>query len=236
VTFVPHIRLTMSGLLGDGTDMFSMSLSLRRQAPSTWVQWLEAGGADDDTMEAWRDACVAWFGSLDAHISNRAALKRIKIAYISADGTYGAAPTEYAVNQVGIYGPVAQPHPWNVALAVTLGTDADLERVKGRIFLPLPAVTLDDVTDMILASEANEIRDGVVSLINDIADAPGPDLEDFRVVVASQGRHNANGSVRVPPGNHDVQRVQVGRRLDTQRRRQNKVPEAYSSWAAVDQV
>lgn len=233
--FDRHVRLTMSGTIGDGSEIFSMGLSLAQQSQDWLSDALIPDFPSNDIADDWRGACVAFWTGAVAPVTATAHLKRITIAQIGTNGRYEHAPKEYAVNYNGGYGGTAK-WPWQVSLAATLETDADLGRVKGRFYLPCPDGVLDPNTDLIDVATAEGLRNATVTLINDLADQPGVDLADWRVVVASTGRRNANGTQRLAPGNFDVQRVNVGRRLDIQRRRANKVSETRTADAAVNQV
>lgn len=241
MTFVPHIRLSMLGDLPAG-EQFSCSLSLVPQGdqwqtlligalagvdPEAAVDYAIENYVDQVALNDIRDDCVAFWARSGSMIHSTAVLKRVKMATIGADGTYRGHAVEAAANQPGqpINGGV--PLPSNVARKTTLLTNGDLGRVKGGFFLPaLTTWGYDHATQLFSTEIVQGVQASVVQLINDLENAPGFDAEGFRVVVASQGRHNPDGSVRRPPTNHDVIGVSVGRRTDTQRRRLNKVSEA----------
>lgn len=234
MTFVRHLRVTLAGTLGDGREIFSYGLSLARQNASWLGDLLAPDFPDSVYTDDWRDKCIDFHQSA-AKIRTNAHLKRITIAQIGPDGRYEHAPAEYAVNNSGGYisGSVM---PWQTSLAVTLHTKGDLERVKGRFYLPSPATSVDPDTDLIPTADAESYRDAAVGWINAMGDQPGLDILDWRVVVASQGRHNPNGTVRAAPANYDVEAVSVGRRLDVIRRRANRATEARVAKVDTSQV
>lgn len=229
--YEPHIRMTMLGVIGTAGEIFSMGIALdrhpRTNAPGAGALWDDLLGAkpNEGVFTAWRDNVTAWFARPETRIRNHAVLKRVKFASIGADGLYTDAPKEYEVNVAG--GQVGQPvFPNQVALAVTLGTDGDLGRVKGRVYQPAPGFTLLDSTGAIQNGQEAEPAGSMDQLLTDLGNQPGIDILDLVPVVASQGRRNSNGTIRVPAMNHPIVRVACGRVLDTQRRRRNKLQEA----------
>jgi hypothetical protein len=234
MTFKRHIRISLQGTLGDGREIFSFGISMQSFV-DTWLEDLITPDFPPDAItDDWRDHCVDYFSSA-CKIRNNAHLRRITIAQIGPDGHYEHAPKEYAPTVDGGYltGVVM---PFQTALAVTLETDGDLGRVKGRFYLPTPATVCDANTDLISVGDAEGYRDATVSWLNAMSNSVGFDVPDWRVVVASQGRHNANGTVRVGPQNHEVKRVNVGRKLDVIRSRANRATESRTSDAAVNFV
>lgn len=234
MTYLRHMRLTLSGTLGDGSDMFSFGLSMYPNQDRL-TEWLLPSFITDDEADNMRADCISFWQDARNGIGSNAHLKRIKFAPIGTDGKYAAAPKEFGVDLAGPVG-IGDLHPWQVSTAVTLETDADLTRVKGRIFLPVPRVGFDANTDLVPVGWSDDVTASVVSWINALANDPGIDFADWRVCVSSQGRHNSDGSQRLGPGNYDVQRVHTGRRLDVQRRRANKVGENVHNRSAVNQV
>lgn len=231
--YKPHARITASGLIGAEGEQFSYSLSMR-DANEDEIDWL---GLKDATPDDWDNVCDAvksFHARASSRIHSLARLKSVKVAFIGDDGRYTDPPFEVACDIPGGWADTALPYQCSVA--VTLLTDADLGRVKGRFYLPMPSVGWNATTDLITVGDAELIRDSTVQLINEMSNAPGYDSVDLRVCVPSQGRHNDNGTVRLPKGNHDVQAVKIGRLIDTVRSRRNQLRENYTAAAAVDQV
>lgn len=242
--YQPHLRLSMTGTIPDG-EIFSIGVAL---VPDN-APW--AGLATDIArmeyldafMEAPADAffpdlvtdCSSYFGAAETEIFQSVVLKRVKLASIGTEGTYLGTPREAAVNVPGgrsDFGAQLMPH--QIARKVTLETDADLGRVKGGFYLPgVSTYEFDPVTNLHSAASAARVRDRTKQFLDGLNNVPGVDTYSFRVVIASQGRHNKNGTLRLPPGNHPVERVNVGRRVDVQRRRANKHSEARITDAAL---
>lgn len=229
----------MSGTLNGG-EVFSMNMSLVPQGDQWQTVLIGAlGGADlDDTvdyaianyvdevqMQDLADDCAAWFASENARILSIAHLTRVRLATILSSGKYAGAATEVAVNASGFHTPTG-PALNQISRKVTLLTNGDLGRVKGGFYIPAPNTADMWVTDQLdNAEKVSQVQASVITLINNIENGPGWDAEGYRVVVASQGRHNHDGTVRRPPTNHDVVGVSVGQRFDVQRRRANKIGE-----------
>lgn len=225
----PHVRLTLQGDLPDG-EMFSCSVSLigsdddSVDAPNEAVNTSEFAS---DLGAVCRDAATGFWLNETNGIHARAVLKRVKLAPIGADGLYSGPPREYAVNTVPFQTGIPQ-HPHQMARKVTLETDADLGRIKGGFYLPLPhRGGWSETTNLYDAESTANVRNAVNGFLNNLEDGLGllNDISWF-VVIASAGRHNKDGSLRVAPGLHKVKRVNVGRRIDVIRRRANKLSEA----------
>jgi hypothetical protein len=225
----------MGGRLGGalGPEIFSCSFALDRKggSPGALSPFLDPNNA------YWTDLatdCSAYFARALTHIHLDAVLTKVKIAAIGADGKYTSAPVEKLVNTPGGWATaLGSPRmPNSVACKVTLKTNADLGRVKGGFYLPLPALTV--ATDGRWVDAGNEeIEASTKTFIDDINNAPGADVLGVNVVVASQGRKNADGTVRLAPGNHPVLSVGVGRVPDTIRRRRNKLVEEHDFTAVA---
>lgn len=245
MTHVPHLRLTMAGDLGTSGEIFSMSLSLRPDI-SAWEEAINEAAQlavltniliDSDADERFADIvadCVAYFGDSDTELQYWARLRRVKLAAINAAGHYSAAPLESAVDVRGFHS-ASPPGPHQVARKVTLETDGDLGRIKGGFYLPMPTLLNFTVeTNLFTAASAGFVQGRTSQFISDLNNVPGLDGTAFKVVIASQGRHNKDGSVRQGPSLQDVKRVNVGRRADVIRRRANKLSEARIADSTVE--
>lgn len=246
-TWKPHLRLTMSGTLGTSGEIFSCSLSLEPNA-GTWqdivltvldhssfgpfMGMVEADGWEDMVADV-----VNFWARPASDICAHARLKMVKLAAIGPDGLYAAAPLEAARDVPGANAEAAWAPPFQISRKVTLETDGDLGRIKGGFYLPAPATlgggNFDSGSGLWAIVSTEAVRGSVVQLLNDLANEPGLDAHDIRPVVASSGRHNKNGTVRLGPTNPEIKRVNIGRRPDVIRRRANKTSEARLADAAV---
>lgn len=234
----PHYRLTMSGSLG-AVEQFSMSLALRPDedafralvdpfARAVYMRDLilgvPMGGLFDDIVAD----CSAWFSSASVRIRDIARLTKVKLASIDDTGHYNAPPREAAVSVYGgSLAGTAQAH--QVSRKVTFLTAGDIGRVKGGFYIPAPSTEeFDPATGQWSSGSTETVENRTRDLVDDLNNVPGIDVHSFKVVIASAGRHNDDGSVRVGPQLHDVTAVSVGRRADVIRRRANKISEARS--------
>jgi hypothetical protein len=194
-------------------------------ASQTINSWLGLGPLDAQHDDIVND-CVAWFGRTATALMQAAVLKSVKIAPIGADGLYLGSPIEREVSQNGAI--VAQSLddilPNVTAVKCTLHTAGDLGRVKGGFYAPLPGLNLQSDARW-SDTDVNAMRGSLSTLIANLNNAPGIDYQDLVVVVASQGRHNKNGSVKFGPANYPVTGVSVGRVPDVVRRRRNRQSE-----------
>lgn len=230
MTFDPHVRLTLSGTLPDD-EIFSCSLSMTiDNAPLGDLQAALAGGITGAQMDDIQADCTSFWSRSGTHICDDARLKRITLASIDENGHYGGVPLERAVDSGGFHTGSGSRWPHQISRKVTLETDGDLGRVKGGFYLPRPANDgWDSTTNLWDVATTQAVRDSVKTFLDDLNNSPGFDILGFKVCVASQGRRQGT----IPPTNWEVKRVNVGRRVDVQRRRANKLSEARVADAAL---
>lgn len=231
MTYVPHARIVMSGEIGGATgEIFSMTINVAADATPSL-----GGGFDLDLARATDVAtdCAAWFNRSGTGISNVAVLKQTKVSQINAAGKATGEIFKIAQNVAGSQ-LAGSCGPWQVAQKVTFHTLGDNGKVKGGFYVPCPSlVELDRGSSLWSAAAADAARVSLDLLVEAINDQPGMDSNGFVVIVASQGRRNPDGTLRVQPANYAVQSVSVGRRPDVIRRRANKVSEARGALAVI---
>lgn len=239
-----HVRLTLMGTLPAG-ELFNCTLSLKGVRdglpdpdPVDAIDYdLELGGVipvpgSTSAMTRVSQAVQSFWSAPTAHIGATAILKTIRFAPIGDDGKYLAASKDVTCNVAGAETIASNQPPNQIARKVTLESDGDLGRVKGGFYLPQPSLDgYDRGQQLAAAYMADNVRNRVAEMLGDIESNEVTDPFHWRVVIASAGRHNKDGSLRRPPTLHDVTGVTVGRRLDVQRRRANKVAEARNSLA-----
>lgn len=233
-----HVRLTMLANLPAG-ELASMNVSLKPvlnnfpdPAPEDAIHMNPRLPFVDSWVERLKTACVAFYGRGTSGFADSTALVRVKVASIDANGHYSSAPVEWAVNQAGGVGGTLFPN--QIAHKVTLHTDGDLGRVKGGFYLCARTTTEWDSAAQLLGGVTWDLRkDSIGEFLEDLEDESVVDGFRWRVVVASSGRHNPDGTVRRPPTLHDVTGFTLGRRLDVQRRRANKISEARGAARAI---
>lgn len=226
MTYAPHIRLQFGGSLFV-TEQWSCSLNMRIGAQNVdptsivldlWEQWTR------DNIEDLAADVRTWHESAEARNSQAARLEYVKANVIGPDGRY-RNPGE----TVGIFytGTDRQPGSRTPGLAqdtvcVSLLTDVTRGRAsRGRFYPPTGQMTPDAQTGRISAGEVEGVVLGAQQLLDNLANQPGIDANNPRVVVASE--------LGSPGPQRDVTSVAVGNVVDTQRRRRKDLPEAYTS-------
>jgi hypothetical protein len=223
--------VTASGTLPGG-EIFSFGIALGRPG-------LIDGGAAvlllDPNDTVWgdvRDDVEAYWQSVP--IASGARLMNVRIAPIGGDGKYSGPAVDKPVNgatgRAGNW--TGSTVPNQIALAATLHSAADLGRVKGRFYLPLPGAPVG-ADGRIGEGDRDSYETAASNFVNNLGNQPGLDVLDLRPVIASQGRRNSDGSVKIGPANHVVTAVSVGRTLDTVRRRRNSLSEFRGTPTAV---
>jgi|EndMetStandDraft_3_1072993.scaffolds.fasta_scaffold85035_2 hypothetical protein len=205
-----HLYLQWGGKL-PGSEVWSCGL---RMAIT------DAGGASNDPagmIAAVTAAVQAFHVDVRTQISPRALLSFVKLNYIDPTGHYAEDTTyQSLLADIPGGGTVGLTPPNQVAWAVSLVTGYSRGPAhRGRFFIPLPTVPIDvdgrvtTGTRAPLAASAEALR---VAL--NAVDA------GYKVAVFSRKLG--------APAHRLVTGVQVGRVLDTQRRRRNKLAEAYA--------
>lgn len=214
-TYRPHLLIQASGLIGpDGSAYERFSFGIRVGAPGSGPIAISVSDGD---LPDYANDVKAFFGRAKTMISPSAVLTGIKVAEITADGSWaGAAPRYKEACHVPGGGSTGQFHPPQIALAVTLRTPQAGPRGRGRFYLPCPAMAVNQVSGLALPADAQTVRDSVVQFVKDLNDKPGVDGDDQVVIVASTfGATNR------------VVRADVGMAFDTIRSRRNELVEAY---------
>lgn len=176
-----------------------------------------------------KDALAAFHTNGTAYIANNARLVYLKMNVVDMSGHYTDQNTveyEWTSPPYGGSSSSAIP-PLQICQVVSLTTEFSRGYAhRGRFYLPLPTSLPDPATGLISAAAAMSVATAAATFVEDLADEPGLDLPTgLRVCVMS--RHGT-GATNLVTG------VEVGRVLDTQRRRRNALVEEYQH-AAVDQ-
>lgn len=223
--YPPHWRLTFGGQFWS-TEEWSCSLRIADPSSSFADAFngplyarLQSQAFVDDVAEDVRK----FFTSATATFSNLARLDYVKFNAIGPDGRY--------VDQANTYekrwspnlasGGTAAGTP-QLALAVTLRSDRGRGPLsRGRFFLPTHAQPEGGTSGARISTlAATNVANATVTLIRDLNNWPGTDATDAAVCLVSPGGRG------LPDGGVEpVIRVEVGRILDTQRRRRTKLAE-----------
>lgn len=185
------------------------------------------------SLEAWcdgpaKDAVAAYVSNSTTKIASGCKLTYLKMNVVDLNGRYVLQNTvEHVFSPVVSGGTSGSVHPNQVTLAVSTTTEFSRGHAhRGRLYLPLPRIDVDAVDGTITAADALGVALATATFIEALADEPGPDLfGGMRVCVMSK---MGTGATNVVTG------VEVGRVLDTQRRRRTELPENYQ-FAEVDQ-
>lgn len=215
-TYAPHVKLTMSGTLGaqeGSAETWSMSLSLK---PSGWFNATDAEGRRLDIVA---DVKAFW-ARPSSGIANIARLAQVKFAPIGVNGKYSGDPSIYDFIPIPSAGG-AVLHPYPVSLCVSLVTARRGPTGKGRIYLPLPSLAVNDA-GLCGNNAVQGVAVSVQTLLNALNNAPGLDVTDNEVVVSS-----SKGYLSVVTG------VRAGLVLDTVRSRRRSLLENYGATLPV---
>nr|CRY97767.1 hypothetical protein [uncultured prokaryote] len=206
-------RLTFGGSLADGNEIWNCGFALGYNPEDTDWSATTYGIKDDITdliKDFWSDGTLS--------TPHGATLEYVKYAHVGTDGKYMEAPIvdDFAAvhgAQTGAYVP-------QISTVVTLFTDKYKDPGKyNRFYLPFGSLSGTDVYELPVI-EQDRLLTAAQTLFNSIAamTITGGYVR-VNVVTAS----GASGTPLKAVG------VKVGRVLDTQRRRRNKLPEAYKT-------
>jgi len=160
-------------------------------------------------------ALAAYHARPQTQISDNAKLSFVKVNSIELDGHYTLETTNEATYADIAGGGTGNNVPNQMAWAVSLTTGFSRGTAhRGRFYLPLP-VALPEDNGVISEAEADVLRISTQTMRTDV-----------NAVLAGYGM--AVMSRKVPtPGHRAVTGIEVGRVLDTQRRRRRSLVENY---------
>ncbi len=227
MNYAPHARVVMSGTIGgDFAEIFSMSFSVGEDTTASISPGFNMSAARVDDLVA---DISGWFSGVDTRIAAVARLRQVKVSNINALGKVVGEVQKRDVNVAGA-SLAGSCGPWQVAQKVTLNTDGDFKKVRGGFYVPCPDLTeLDRGVNLWSATSIANSQLRLDQFVEAVNNQPNLDEAGFEMVVASQGRRNPDGTLRIQPANYRVQSVSIGRRPDVVRRRGNAVGEARSA-------
>lgn len=202
-----HWYLQWGGKL-PGSEQWSCGLRL---APESGVTPTN----DPAMLAAAVTAVQAFHTSADAKVGSVAKLSFVKLNLIGVDGRYVEDVTmETPIADVA--GGGASTMPNQVALAISLVTGFSRGPAhRGRFYIPVPAVPVEATTGLIAAATATTIKGAAQTFVDALNAIPNS-------YVAVMSRKFGSPAVRPVTG------VEVGRVLDTQRRRRRSLAEQYA--------
>lgn len=210
-----YYRVSLQGTLGS-QENYSINPSFATSYPGTpSVEELQAAA---DAI-----AAVNVPTALADLKSNRAPLTVVRVEARSDTHVLElAAEAPYTGSQSSNVQPAAPPQ---TALVFSLRTNRPGASGRGRLYWPALANALDSTTLRLPASTVNGIVAGAATYLRAIQDAlkagisPAPAASTFELAVFS----------KTAGGHQLVNRIMVGDVLDTQRRRRDRLPEAYKT-------
>lgn len=223
-----HVMIQWGGAL-PGNEIWSNSL---RASSSGTGDGAYVPAPED--MQAWLEgplqtAVAAFHQRPGTHVSGLATLTFVKANAVNTTGHYIEPVTlEYVYPSPLPGGGSGNQMPNQVTLVVSTTTGLSRGPAhRGRFYLPLPAVQLGGADGRIQLQNAVDVANSAAQFVMEVADTPGLDLlQPLKAVVMSR----KVGA----PATHVITGVEVGRVLDTQRRRRSELPEDYQS-APADQ-
>jgi hypothetical protein len=228
VTYRPHLLLSFGGQFF-GTEQWTNNLRMILGDPATTL--ISESAMDTWAVENIEDVAAdlaAWVGRTDSRISAAARLDWVKLNVIDEDGRYWSDTETNRYDFPSgeqVSGATTETFP-QVSVVLSLLTDAARGRgSRGRIYPPTGAMAMDPDTGRISSANVTAMANSALTLLNDLANEPGVDLQSPRVVVASE--------LGTPGPMRNVTSVAVGNVADTQRRRRNALPEAYTAAGPV---
>lgn len=203
-----HLYLQWGGKL-PGNEGWSCGLRMAPVGSSTSL--------DPADMLAGVAAAVETFHTAaNTQIASTAKLSFVKLNYINPDGHYAEDTTfEHIVADVGGGGTGSTLFPNQVALAVSLTTAVSRGLgSRGRFYLPMPVMPVG--TDgLILVGARDNVKTTATTFLNALNAVDAN--YDVAVFSRKQGA----------PTHRTVTGIEVGRVLDTQRRRRRSLTELY---------
>lgn len=203
--YLTHSRLTWTGVLGLPSavaETFSFGLTLGG-----------IPGPNPGDAVAYAAAGKAMFNRVESLVCDNAFITSFKLATIGPDGKYVGNPTVVAVD--GGVGAAAGPnHPFQISTCISLSTGVRGRSMRGRFYLPAPAVSVIKLSGLMNAGEQQAIA-GSMKVFLDAVNAVHP-LSPISICSRKGFNTNVNG-------------LRVGRALDTMRSRRRNLPETYLS-------
>lgn len=205
-----HLKLVCSGTLFGGAEQYSWGLAMIPASATEAAPPTEVPAAVLTAVQDFHNAAIG----------PPAKMTMVKLNHIGTDGLYTRSQTVLHEYSTPFGGSTGANHPAQVALAISLLTDARRGlAARGRFYIPSPQATLDFTTGLIQDAARDTILVSAEALLNGLNAA----LPDWRVgVVGRASPTDPIGAVR------EVQRVRVGRVLDTIRSRRTALDEDYA--------
>jgi hypothetical protein len=222
----PHVYVQWGGKLPGG-EIWSCGVRLAQKTgwpiPIDFLTELPGNTLKEWTDGYIKDAVLMFHTSAAAAISTACKLSFVKANKIGKDGKYIMPNTNEYVYPDVAGGGGGMAYPNQVALVVSLLTNVSRGPAhRGRFYMPAPTSPVDGNTGLISAVNAQNVAFAAKTFIEALSDTPGLDVPGS-IGVSVMSRKTGAATAR------RVEDVAVGRALDTQRRRRNKLPEFYQN-------
>ena len=213
----PFIKLTWGGTLAEGQDIWSSGLHLATpendegQILASFIAMALEG-----TITPLSNRVVTFFSQVNTGVPTGVKLTWVKLAMIGTDGKYSQPPIEIEKDTSG--GSNVAGVPQN-SLVVTLDSDKWKDPGKyNRFYMPFGLAGAGSVYSLNTLAQNNYLTNAK-TFINGI----NSDLSflDTNLTVSCVT------TSEVTNGYLPVQKIKIGRLVDTQRRRRNSIPEVY---------
>lgn len=225
-----HVLLQWGGPL-PGLEEWSCSLRFCEQS--------SAGGLEvppQAEVKSWlegsvQEAVLAYHTRSSTRIHTNAKLAYAKLNRIDVEGHYMDSTTNeviFADISGGNSDTGSQSLPNQCALAVSLTTGFSRGPAhRGRFYLPLPSVYMEDGSGAIVPNHVADIVASTKTFLEALADVPG--LDSPVSLTPSVMSRKAGAAANRP-----ITGVEIGRIIDTQRRRRRSLSEAPTGKVALD--
>jgi hypothetical protein len=228
-----HIQVTWGGSL-PGNETWSCSLKMADARPGSPVIGNDAYIATmdmGDYADFVKTPIQNFHEDAGSNINPAAVLRYVKVAKIQHDGKMDADDSSeefvYAGDGIPGGGSTGLQYPNQCSLVVSLTTRVTRGPAhRGRFYMPLPSHYIG-ADGCISIADAQAVADSAAAFIESISDVPGLDIPSSPGVVVMSRKSSAART-------YNVEGVEVGRVIDTQRRRRRSLPENYAT-AGVSQ-
>lgn len=214
------------GLSGDVVNDSGTTAGTNGTLTRTWAARLGPVGSTNDADAAWQIDLAEDFRPFLVAVAAKQAPNfrwtHVKIAPILAAGNYGNPAAIYQFTSP-ITGGASNAQAPEVSVALTLRAPVIGRRGRGRMYIP----ALGSATDLLAsdgtvhATFASLLLTNAATLVTALENSPGTEDWGPTVVVTSAGSSDAVRPSQLRVGNH----------FDVQRRRQQQIPETYTTTA-----
>lgn len=225
----PFLKLTFGGFQADAQDIWTCGLNLAithgeaaQIIPENAVNAFNAYADDIDADIV--DIFSSYIRTPDMDVPVGATLNWIKLAVIGNDGQYIADSKVWEVS--GVTGADLKPYVPQVSLVMTLASNKRADPGKySRFYLPTSSPTGDSNYRPVFLADKAERTAMLIETLQRRVSGGLIDYEIYPAAVTSSPKHEGD---YLP-----ITRVRVGNVFDTQRRRRNKISEAYTEAEVV---